>query len=284
MSSEAEASAPRILMVDDNTAIQQFMTEVFTSWGPFETRPCEVTTAGSVAEAGEKLAAGEFDLVILDMVLGDGNGLQVLETVRALPAPPPVIMVSADDPPDLQRRAMELGAHSFLRKGDGVESLVRTTLTALDAAPARAPGPDALAAEDRRTQESGPGRILIVDDDPLVSDALGSMIKLIDEVDVRLASGGRDGIAIAGEWSPHVILLDIAMPDLDGRQTLQMLVEQGIKARIIMVSAFRDSDIAQECIDLGAVDYIPKPVDFPFLKRAVAGHLALARREAVQDG
>ncbi|GEM_PF-2449555 len=283
MGSASEKPAARILLVDDNEAIQNFMTEVFTSWGPFENSPCAVTTAGSVVEADEKLGTGEFDLIILDMVLGDGNGLQVLETVRTLTSPPPpVVVVSADDPPDLQRRAMELGAHSFLRKGDGVESLVRTTLTVLDAAPSRAPEPETLDAEDRRTQESGPGRILIVDDDPLVSDALGSMINLLEDVEVRLALGGREGLATAGEWNPHVILLDIAMPDLDGRQTLQILTEQGIKARVIMVSAFRDSEIAQECIDLGAVDYIPKPVDFPFLKRAVAGHLALARREAVR--
>ncbi len=284
MSGESEPTRPRILLVDDNEAIQQFMSEVFTSWGPFEASPCDVATVGSVAEARERLAAETYDLVILDMILEDGNGLQVLEAVRGLAAPPKVVVISADDPPDLQRRALELGAHSFLRKGDGVESLVRTTLTVLDAAPTRAPAPEALTQGERRVQETGPGRVLVVDDDPLVSDALGSMIALLEDVEVRLASGGREGLAIAGEWNPHVILLDIAMPDLDGRQTLQRLVEAGAKARVIMVSAFRDSEIAQECIDLGAVDYVPKPVDFPFLKRAVAGHLALARREAVQDG
>ena len=107
------------------------------------------------------------------------------------------------------------------------------------------------------------------------------MVDLIGNVEVRLAPGGRSGLEQAREWDPHVILLDIAMPDMDGRQTLKALGDAEVTSRVIMVSSFRDADTAQECLELGAVDYIPKPVDFPFLKRAVAGHLALARREAL---
>ena len=281
MSGTADSPAPMVLIVDDNEAILEFMIEVFTSWGPFGTNPCDVVTATGVQHAIETLGQQDFDLIILDMVMGDGNGLQILEYLRNEGIGTPTIIISADDPPELQKKAFEMGARSFLRKGDGVESLVRTTLTLLDAAPSGVARADTAALDERRIEDSGPGRILIVDDDPLVSDALGSMVNLIENVDVRLAPGGRSGLEVAREWDPHVILLDIAMPDMDGRQTLKALGEADIRARVIMVSSFRDSETAQECLELGAVDYIPKPVDFPFLKRAVAGHLALARREAV---
>jgi YesN/AraC family two-component response regulator len=109
------------------------------------------------------------------------------------------------------------------------------------------------------------------------------MVSLFENVEVRTAPGGRAGLETTREWHPHVVLLDIAMPDMDGRQTLKKMADEGLRSRVIMISAFRDSEIAQECVELGAVDYIPKPVDFPFLKRAVAGHLALARREAVSE-
>ena len=281
MSGTADSPAPMVLIVDDNEAILEFMIEVFTSWGPFGANPCDVVTATGVQHAIETLGQQDFDLIILDMVMGDGNGLQILEYLRNEGIGTPTIIISADDPPELQKKAFEMGARSFLRKGDGVESLVRTTLTLLDAAPSGVARADTAALDERRIEDSGPGRILIVDDDPLVSDALGSMVNLIENVDVRLAPGGRSGLEVAREWDPHVILLDIAMPDMDGRQTLKALGEADIRARVIMVSSFRDSETAQECLELGAVDYIPKPVDFPFLKRAVAGHLALARREAV---
>lgn len=273
--------APKVLVVDDNEVILDFMTEVFSTWGPFEASPCEVFTATGVQEAIDILSTAIFDLIILDMVLADGNGLQVLDALRQQGSETPVIVVSADDPPDLQRKAMEMGARSFLRKGDGVESLVRTTLTLLDSEPAGVPIVTDDEEADRRVEEMGSGRILIVDDDPLVSDALASMIKLLEDVEVRMASGGKPGLEMAKDWNPHVILLDIAMPDMDGRQTLKAINDVGVRSRVIMISAFRDSEIAQECLELGAVDYVPKPVDFPFLKRAVAGHLALAKREAV---
>jgi len=281
MSGSPEVSAPKVLIIDDNEAILEFMVEVFTSWGPFGAAPCDVATATGVQSGIEMLKEVSYDLIILDMVMADGNGLQVLEFLNVEEIDTPTIIISANDPPELQKKALEMGARSFLRKGDGVESLVRTTLTLLDSTPAGMDRDDESGFTDRRAEESGPGRILIVDDDPLVSDALGSMVNLIENVDVRLASGGRSGLEIAQQWDPHVILLDIAMPDMDGRQTLKALGESDVKARVIMVSSFRDSETATKCLELGAVDYIPKPVDFPFLKRAVAGHLALARREAV---
>jgi len=281
MSESPDASAPKVLVVDDNEAILEFMVEVFTSWGPFGATPCDVVTATGVKDAIEKLGQLSFDLIILDVEMGDGSGLEVLEFLRNEEIDTPTIIISADDPPELRKKALELGARSFLRKGDGVESLVRATLTLLDSAPTGMDRNDKAGFANRRVEDSGPGRILIVDDDPLVSDALGSMVNLIENVNVRLAPGGRSGLKMAQTWDPHVILLDIAMPDMDGRQTLKALGEANVNARVIMVSSFRDTETAQECLALGAVDYIPKPIDFPFLKRAVAGHLALARREAV---
>jgi CheY-like chemotaxis protein len=267
---------PRVLLVDDNQAVLEFIAEVLTSWGPFSSEPCQVDLATGVAEAGHLLEENSYDLVILDMVLHDGNGLQLLDRLQLLPACPSSIVLSADDPVDLRRRAAELGASVFLRKGDGVESLVRETLAILQSGGGQS---EIQKAAPGGAAKDGPGRILVVDDDPLVCDALASMMELIEGVEVRTAGGGREGLEIARCWRPHVVLLDIAMPDMDGRQTLQAMIEEGLPSRVVMVSAFRDSDVALECVKLGAVDYIPKPVDFQFLRRAVTGHLVLARQE-----
>ena len=275
----------RVLVVDDNETVLEFLVEVLTSWGPFEAAPCDVETAGSLREALQLLSDRSYNLVLLDMVLGDGNGLQVLEELQGRESSPAVIVVSADDPPELRKKCMDMGAAAFLRKGDGVEALVRETMAQLGPPPAGIEGEEGEPGVIiEREGDPGPGRILIIDDDPLVCDALASMIELFDNVEVRTATGGLLGLETTMEWQPHVVLLDIAMPDMDGRQTLREIVDAGLKPRVIMVSAFRDSEIAKECVDLGAIDYIPKPVDFPFLKRTVAGHLALAKQEmAVGD-
>jgi DNA-binding response OmpR family regulator len=277
--------APRVLVVDDNPTVREFLAEVLTSWGPFEANPCDVDDASGVQSALQSLSSNDFDLVLLDMVLDDGNGLQVLEEMKDKESSPPIVIVSADDPPDLRKKCLDMGAAAFLRKGDGVETLVREIMALLGTSPASiSENVDDTEDHEGRREDIGPGRILIVDDDPLVCDALASLMNLFENVEVKTAPGGRKGLKIAKEWYPHVILLDIAMPDMDGRQTLQSLTEAGLKPRVIMISAFRDSEIAQECVELGAVDYIPKPVDFPFLKRAVAGHLSLAKRETIAEG
>jgi CheY-like chemotaxis protein len=264
--------------VDDNESIQEFLSEVLTTWGPFHSQPCDIQTAGSVEEAFAAVDARAFDLMILDMVLGDGNGLQVLQGLQDRPAAPPVIVLSAEDPADLRNKCAEMGARAFLRKGDGIEALVREALMILNTAPERALPVD--------VEEPGPeegdsvGRVLVVDDDPLVCEALASMMELLENVEVRTAAGGESGVEIAREWKPHVMLLDIAMPDMDGRQALEILMGEGSKTRVVMISGFRDSEVAKECVERGAADYIPKPVDFTFLKKAVTGHLALAKRES----
>lgn len=285
MNAQSGDRVPRVLIVDDNPAIREFLAEVLTSWGPFEVNPCDVDHASGVVEALKLLSSNDFDLVLLDMIMPDGNGLQILEAMKDRESSPTIIILSADDPPDLRKKCMEMGAVAFLRKGDGVETLVREVMTQLETPPASISRQgDDFDEKDRCMEDTGPGRILIVDDDPLVCDALASMMNLFDNVEVKTANGGRTGLELAKEWYPHVVLLDIAMPDMDGRQTLQGLTEAGLKPRVIMVSAFRDSEVAQKCVELGAVDYIPKPVDFMFLKRAVAGHLTLAKQEAAAEG
>ena len=280
MTSSDTAPVPRVLVVDDNAAVCEFLSEVFTSWGPFHTQSCVVDTASSMQEALSAVDAHRYDLMVLDMVLGDGNGLQVLQGLRDREDPPPVIVLSADDPAEIQNKSIEMGARAFLRKGDGVEALVREALSVLGT---RSPlAPSVAEFSDEMEGDDDTGRILVVDDDPLVCDALASMMALLQDVEVRTASGGTEGLNTAREWQPHVMLLDIAMPDLDGRQTLETLVGEGSRTRVIMVSGFRDTEIAQECVERGAVDYIPKPVDFRFLKKTVISHLALAKREAAR--
>ncbi len=274
MDQKSGKSAPRVLVIDDDELIVEFLTEVLTMWGPFEADPCEVHTAGSVAEALEKLAGHTYDFMILDMVLGDGNGLQVLAALQKSESPLPVFVLSAHDAPEMRRRCIEMGAVAFLRKGDGVDPLIREVLALLRELDKRA----ALAAPEETPARLG--RVLVVDDDPLVCDALDSMLKLLENVEVRTTFGGRAGLAAAEEWHPDVILLDITMPDIDGRHVLSALEDRGIMTRVIIMSAIRDHDLIKKCVELGAVDYLPKPFEFALLQDVVQRHLALARQGA----
>jgi len=104
-------------------------------------------------------------------------------------------------------------------------------------------------------------KILIVDD----SSTNNLLLKYIFEeegADVFLASNGIEGLTMANKIKPDIILLDIMMPHLDGFHVLSKLRESAKlkKIPVIMITARRDSASLKRAYQLGAVDYIMKPI------------------------
>lgn len=102
----------RILVVDDEPSLRQLMDVGLRRVG------YEVTLASSVSEAIDTLekAASPFDLVITDLMLGDGVGMQVLDRARALSTDTQVIMVTAHGSVEIAVDAIGRGAYTFLEK------------------------------------------------------------------------------------------------------------------------------------------------------------------------
>ena len=102
-------------------------------------------------------------------------------------------------------------------------------------------------------------RILIVDDEPQMVDFLRTLLE-VESFEVETASGGAEAVErIQREPLPDLVLLDVAMPGLDGLQTLELLhrAQPGIK--VIMLSCLSDPKTVVKAIRLGAQDYLPKP-------------------------
>jgi PAS domain S-box-containing protein len=121
-------------------------------------------------------------------------------------------------------------------------------------------------------------QILIVDDN---IDNLNFLTDLLTEEGfvVRTATGGREAISICAELTPHLILIDLRMADLDGLMTIQALraMPHLVKVKIITVSATAYEADRQKAITAGADDFIPKPVQAETLLCALAKQLNLAR-------
>ncbi len=113
-------------------------------------------------------------------------------------------------------------------------------------------------------------KILLVDDEADVLDVLGK--KLENEGFVTLkASDGNEGLAKAREEKPDLILLDIMMPGKDGFSLLRDLRsdQQLCEVPVIMVSAKSEAGSLFQGRDLGATDYLIKPVDFDQLLKYI---------------
>ncbi len=115
--------------------------------------------------------------------------------------------------------------------------------------------------------------ILIVDDDDLLRSALSEQFDLYDEFEVETAANAGDGIARARETRLDLIILDVDLPDMDGREACKLMRKHGVAAPIVMLTG-QDSD-ADEVLGLeaGANDYVTKPFKFQVLLARVRAHL-----------
>ncbi len=124
-------------------------------------------------------------------------------------------------------------------------------------------------------------KILVIDDDHYIVEVISRLLGLYD-YDVAKAYLGRDGISIAKETLPDVILLDRVMPDLDGVEVCKELKndESTKDIPIIFVTSRTEVEHLVEALEIGAQDYISKPIE---KKELIARVRAALRVKQLQD-
>jgi len=121
-------------------------------------------------------------------------------------------------------------------------------------------------------------KILIVDDEPMNIALLANALK--DSYEICTAQNGHDAISRVKEESPDLLLLDIMMPEMDGFQVCRIIRAEGAYADtpVIFVTALDSPEGEGEGLELGAVDYITKPVNLKLMKLRVRNQIELKRR------
>ena len=116
-------------------------------------------------------------------------------------------------------------------------------------------------------------KVLIVDDDDDLRTSLRDQLALHDEFDVVVASTASKGIETAKSDHHDLILFDVGLPDMDGREAVKLLRKTGFKGPIIMLTG-NDSDADQILgLDAGANDYVTKPFKFAVLLARIRAQL-----------
>lgn len=108
-------------------------------------------------------------------------------------------------------------------------------------------------------------RILVVDDEIVICDVLKDFLTLKGH-EVHTALNGRAAIAKVKMERPHIVLLDILMPGMRGLEVLKEIKRLDPRLGVIMITGVFNKDVARKAVDLGAYDYITKPVDFEYLE------------------
>jgi DNA-binding response OmpR family regulator len=116
-------------------------------------------------------------------------------------------------------------------------------------------------------------RILIVDDDSALLEMLGEQLKLHEEFAIVTAESGARGLEIAKADTFDVVILDVGLPDMDGREVCRLMRKNGIKSPIIMLTgADTDADTILG-LDAGANDYVTKPFKLGVLLARLRAHI-----------
>lgn len=116
-------------------------------------------------------------------------------------------------------------------------------------------------------------KILMVDDDGDLREALADQLVLTEEFDVFEAEDGSSGLDRVKDALYDLVILDVGLPDMDGRELCRLMRKQGVKCPIVMLTA-QDSDADTIYgLDAGANDYISKPFKFPVLLARIRAQL-----------
>jgi DNA-binding NtrC family response regulator len=124
-------------------------------------------------------------------------------------------------------------------------------------------------------------KILFVDDDESILNALGKYYEKLGH-EVHRAASGKEGVAIHERVRPDVTILDVFMPEMSGMEVLEVLRKRN--AIVIMLTGQGEIEVAVKAMQLGAENFLTKPVDMDHLTATIekAAEKAVLRSENVE--
>ena len=111
-------------------------------------------------------------------------------------------------------------------------------------------------------------RILIVDDEPDAVELLREFL-VAKNYEVSAAANGEEALRKVKVERPHMILLDVRMPGMNGLEVLRRVRQFDQEVGVIIVTAVNEEETGREALKLGAFDFIVKPINLEYLERSL---------------
>jgi DNA-binding response OmpR family regulator len=244
----------RILVIDDESGICDVIAKTFTYIG------FNVSTATSAARARAVFLKERPRIVFLDLLLGDADGLDLLDEFKKADPGVIVIVVTARSDHAVEAAALAHGADEFITKPFS-RNYLRDVVTA------KIHGVLDKGGDMRRP------KILLVDDEEDLRAGVRQYIALRFDADILEARDVPEALLKVREAGPDVVFLDIKMPGMSGLDAIRVMKELSPSARIVVVSAWQSAEVVSRAVSLGAEDYLGKPVSLAALGEKLKGIL-----------
>lgn len=111
-------------------------------------------------------------------------------------------------------------------------------------------------------------KILVIDDEQAICKMLEKFLSRKGYKAITALSG-ESGIKKLKKEKPHIVLLDIKMPGIDGIETLKRIREVDKEVGVIMITVIKEDATGRKCMELGAYDYVTKPFSLDYLESAL---------------
>ncbi len=230
---------PNILIVDDSLTVRMDLAEAFGSAG-FHALPC-----GGAAEARRVLASTQIHAAVLDVVLPDGDGIDLLSELRQAPEHSGIVVVMLTSEVEIHDRirGLRTGADEYVGKPYDVGYVVSRTRELLHAR-ARSPS----------------GRsVLIIDDSATFRGALSEAL-VEGGYHVLTAASGEEGLRVAALHRPDALVVDGLLPGMDGTSVIRHVRLDGALRRVacLFLTEARAIDEELRALDAGADAFVSK--------------------------
>jgi DNA-binding response OmpR family regulator len=251
---------PSVLIVDDSLTVRMDLGEAFELAG-FATRLCS-----TMAEARNALLTGSFSLIILDVLLPDGDGVDLLREIRqtATTAETLIMLLSSEAEVSDRTRGLKTGADEYIGKPYDQFYVV------------------ARASELLRKREPGSGAprsttVLIIDDSPTFREELKSVLESSGYA-VVTAGTGEDGLRAAVDVRPAVIVVDGILPGIDGSTVIRRIrADAALRSTpCILLTGSEERSDELEAFDAGADAFVRKEEDTQIILARVTAVLRSA--------
>jgi DNA-binding response OmpR family regulator len=232
-----------VLVVDDSLTVRMNLTEMLTA------ADLSSVACASLAEARVALAKGDYRLVILDVLLPDGDGIELLREIRAMPqaAGTAVMLLSTESEVRDRVRGLTTGADEYVGKPYDPGYLVSRARE--------------LA---RRNQSAGTAQrtILVVDDSVTFREQLR---EVLEEANYRvvMAGSGEEGLRLAADLTPSAAIIDGQLPGIDGATVIRRIrLDAALRGLpCILLTGADELGAEMRALDAGADAFVSKNDD-----------------------
>ena len=247
-----------VLIVDDSLTVRMDLKEAFEDAG-FRTIVC-----ASAAAARQAFADAAVCIAVLDVLLPDGNGVELLTELRASADTSGIVvlMLSTESEVTHRLRGLQTGADEYVGKPYDIHYVVARARELLRA---------------KRAETGSPSAILVIDDSVTFREALSEALEEAG-YSVEVAASGEEGLRIAAAGRPRAVIVDSVLPGIDGSTVIRRLrLDSALRSvPCLLLTGSEDHQMELRALEAGADAFLRKDEDTEVILARLAALLRSA--------